>query len=652
MTKYTSYLSALSRPTKVAVQLAADCVLVIMAFLGAMLFRLESRTFLEIPANWVAVFVATVVTLLSFHFLGVYRALVRFVTGKILITIGKGAVIGAVSLYLAGLAFGAGIPRSVPIIFGVFVILLVGGLRFVVRTFFRNPAHLHKRPVIIYGAGDSGLQLLNSLFHGREYAPIALVDDDKRLQGLFVGGMRVYPASQIPHLVQETGAQVVLLAIPSIGRARRREIVEDLEDLSVEIKTIPGLSEIISGKAKISELRAVTAEDLLGRDPVAPNLELLGKNITGRVVMVSGAGGSIGSELCRQILAQKPKRLVLFEASEFALYSIESELSEAALRAHSSISVVPILGSVQHTRVLEDAISSFGVQTIYHAAAYKHVPLLEDNVVEGIRNNVFGTLSITSVAKKLGVENFILISTDKAVRPTNVMGATKRIAELICQAHASEASSTVFSMVRFGNVLGSSGSVIPRFRAQIESGGPVTVTHKDITRYFMTIPEAAQLVIQAGAMGKGGDVFVLDMGEPVKILDVAMGMVRLHGLVPYMVDHPDQILSEKGDIPICVTGLRKGEKLYEELLIGNNPSPTLHPRIMTASEVSLPMDELMAVLERLRQACDIVDLYRIVDILHELPLDYMPVGRKIEYWAAREEDESQGEAPGNLSVGA
>ncbi len=652
MTKYTSYLSALRRPTKVAIQLTADCVLVVMAFIGAMLFRLESATFLQLPANWVAVFVATVVTLLSFHFLGVYRALVRFVTGKILITIGKGAVIGAVSLYLAGLAFEAAIPRSVPIIFGLFVILFVGGLRFVMRTFFRNPAYLHKKPVIIYGAGDSGLQLLNSLFHGREYAPIALVDDDKRLQGLSVGGLRVYSADQIPQLVQELGAQVVLLAIPSLARARRRAIVEDLEELQVEIKTIPGLSDIISGKAKISELRAVTAEDLLGRDPVAPNHELLGRNITGRVVMVSGAGGSIGSELCRQILAQKPKRLVLFEASEFALYSIESELSEAVGRINPSIQVVPILGSVQHSRVLEDAITSFGVQTIYHAAAYKHVPLLEENVVEGIRNNVFGTLAIASVAKKLGVENFILISTDKAVRPTNVMGATKRIAELICQAHASETSPTVFSMVRFGNVLGSSGSVIPRFRAQIESGGPVTVTHKDITRYFMTIPEAAQLVIQAGAMGKGGDVFVLDMGEPVKILDVAMGMVKLHGLVPYMVDHPDQILPEKGDIPICVTGLRKGEKLYEELLIGNNPSPTLHPRIMTASEVSLPMDELMAVLERLRQACDIVDLYTIVDILHELPLDYTPVGRKIEYWAAREEDESQGEAAGNLSVGA
>lgn len=323
------------------------------------------------------------------------------------------------------------------------------------------------------------------------------------------------------------------------------------------------MSDIISGKAKISELRTVSAEDLLGRDPVAPDTELLGRNITGRVVMVSGAGGSIGSELCRQILTQNPSVLVLYDVSEFALYAIEAELSATATRLQHQTKVVPILGSVQHSRRLEAAIKAFKVQTIYHAAAYKHVPLVEENVVEGIRNNVFGTLAITLAAQKLGVENFILISTDKAVRPTNVMGATKRMAELICQAHAREGSSTVFSMVRFGNVLGSSGSVIPRFRAQIESGGPVTVTHKDINRYFMTIPEAAQLVIQAGALGQGGDVFVLDMGEPVKIMDLAFSMVKLHGLTPYLVDHPNQILPDKGDIPICVTGLRKGEKLYE-----------------------------------------------------------------------------------------
>lgn len=625
MASHINNLSKLSRPTKVAIQLILDAVLVVLSFFGAMLLRLEHVAFLGKLEVWVALVSAAVVALLVFQFLGLYRTLVRFVTGKILIAVGQGAITAAVVLYFAGIVFDASLPRSVPIIFGIFVFLFVGGLRFVARTLFRKPAQSLKRPVIIYGAGDSGLQLLNSLFHGRDYAPVGLVDDDPNLQGLLVGGLRVYAPGQIPLLAQETGAEVILLAIPSIGRARRREIVSALEDLRLEIKTIPGLSEIISGKAKISELRTVTAEDLLGRDPVSPDPELLGKTIVGRVVMVSGAGGSIGSELCRQILSQRPAALVLFEMSEFALYTIEAELSATAKRLQYSTKIVSVLGSVQQSRRVEAAIKAFGVQTIYHAAAYKHVPLIEENVVEGVMNNVFGTLAISLAAKKLGVENFILVSTDKAVRPTNIMGATKRVAELICQAHAREASSTVFSMVRFGNVLGSSGSVIPRFLAQIESGGPVTVTHQDITRYFMTIPEAAQLVIQAGAMGKGGDVFVLDMGEPVRILDLAMSMVKLHGLSPYLVDHPDQILPEKGDIPICVIGLRKGEKLYEELLIGNDPSPTLHPRIMTASEVSLPIKELMAVLDRLLHACENLDVPAIVTIMHELPVGYAPL---------------------------
>jgi len=330
--------------------------------------------------------------------------------------------------------------------------------------------------------------------------------------------------------------------------------------------------------------------------------------------------------LCRQILSLQPDTLVLYESSEFALYASEAELSDAAKRAHIATRIIPILGSVQHSDVLEAAIRSFRVQTIYHAAAYKHVPLVEENVVESIRNNVFGTLAISSAAKRLGVESFILISTDKAVRPTNIMGTTKRIAELICQAQAKDTNSTIFSMVRFGNVLGSSGSVIPRFSAQIEQGGPVTVTHRDITRYFMTIPEASQLVIQAGAMAKGGDVFVLDMGQPVKILDLAFDMIRLHGLVPYLVDHPDQVLPERGDIPVYVTGLRKGEKLYEELLIGDNPVRTKHPRIMTASEASLSYGQLMPILDRLHGACDAFDLPAILGIFRELPVDYAPTG--------------------------
>ena len=629
MPAHLTYLSTLRRRTKIFVQIGADAVLLALSFLGAMLFRLESLAFVNDADVWVSLGIAMTVALVSFWWLGLYRVLVRYINVRILGPVGKGLLFAVIALYASRLAFDLHLPRSVPIIFATFAFLLVGGLRFLARGVFRSPYQSGKRPVIIYGAGEAGLQLLHSLMHGRDYEPVALVDDDPVLHNLAVGGLQVCAPDDMPRLIEDRGAKVVLLAIPSIGRARRRDIVNMLETLKLEIKTIPSISEIISGKAKISELRAVSAEDLLGRDPVPPNPELLGKNITGKVVMVSGAGGSIGSELCRQILSQKPSTLVLYEVSEFGLYTIEAELSAIVERFGYATKIVAMLGSVQNRNRLEKAIEAFDVNTIYHAAAYKHVPLVEENVVEGVRNNVFGTLTIVSAAKKLGVENFILISTDKAVRPTNIMGASKRVAELICQAYAQEASGTVFSMVRFGNVLGSSGSVIPRFQAQIEKGGPVTVTHKDINRFFMTIPEASQLVIQAGAMGKGGDVFVLDMGEPVKIMELAMSMVKLHGLTPYVVDHPDQIGPERGDIPVCVTGLRKGEKLYEELLIGNDPMPTQHPRIMTASEASLPKGDLTLVLNRLLAACERFDLPAIIAILRELPLDYAPMQGEI-----------------------
>lgn len=604
-----------------------------------MMLLLGSLDFLGQPGIWEALVFSIIATLLAFWGLGLYHVVVRFITSSVLVTVATGTQVAVISLYGAELVFDIRFPSSMLFLFFVFAFFSVGVLRFAARAYFRSSNRLKKRPVIIYGAGEAGLQLLNALFHGNEFAPVALIDDDTSLQNLRIGGLRVYPRDRISHLVNKMGARLILLAMPSIGRVRRREIVEALADLHLEIKTIPGMSDIISGKAKVSELRTVSAEDLLGRDPVAPNPELLGRNINGLAVMVSGAGGSIGSELCRQILTHNPSVLVLYDVSEFALYTIESELSATATRLLHQTKVMPILGSVLDSRHLEATIEAFQVQTIYHAAAYKHVPLVEQNMVEGIRNNVFGTLAITLAAQKLGVKNFILISTDKAVRPTNVMGATKRIAELICQAHARDASPTVFSMVRFGNVLGSSGSVIPRFRDQIEAGGPVTVTHADITRYFMTIPEAAQLVIQAGALGQGGDVFVLDMGEPVKIIDLAFTMVRLHGLVPYMVDHPDQVLWDKGDIEVCVTGLRKGEKLYEELLIGNDSAPTMHPRIMTASEASLPCDALMAVLDRLLRACEAFDFPEIFAILHELPLGYAPSSKDISdlLWSAEQD---------------
>ncbi len=481
-----------------------------------------------------------------------------------------------------------------------------------------------KKPVVIYGAGSAGLELLNSLFHGRDYAPIAFIDDDRQFHGLTISGYRVHPPSEIPRLANDFGVKVVLLAMPKLSHSRRKEIFASLEQTNLEIKTIPALSDVISGKAKLSELRNVSAEDLLGRDAIAPNEEMLKRNIEGKSVMVTGAGGSIGSELCRQILLQKPKTLILYDISEYALYSIEGELQKIRDRSSVSVQIVPVIGSVQRASRLISTIEEHAVETIYHAAAYKHVPLVEENIVEGVLNNVFGTLAVVNASHELAVDNFILVSTDKAVRPTNVMGATKRIAELICQSFAEKKTATTFSMVRFGNVLGSSGSVIPRFRKQIEEGGPITVTHREINRYFMTIPEAAQLVIQAGAMAKGGDVFVLDMGEAVRIADLAVTMVKLHGLTPYLVDHPDEIRHGTGDIPICFTGLRKGEKLFEELLIGSNPKATEHPRIMTADEVSMKPDELSLSLDDLFKACKENDLRQVRRILLELPLQYAP----------------------------
>ena len=620
-----NHLSGLSRRMKITLQLLLDVLLIIIAFICSLLLHFGGLSFLGQPGILGALGLSVTATILVFWGLGLYAVVVRFITGRILVIVALGASVAASLLFVAGAVFNLSLLVSDSIIFATFVFLSIGGLRFAGRSFLRGPKRLSKQPVIIYGAREIGLQLLNALFHDHEYRPVALVDDDISLQDLSIGGLRVQSPEKIPLLVQGTDARVILLAIANMDRVRRREIVRSLEDLELEIKTVPGISDIISGKTRVSELRTISPEDLLGRDPVDPDPQLLGKNITGRIVMVSGAGGSIGSELCRQILTQNPSVLVLYDLSEFALYTIEADLSSIATRLNYKTKIMPILGSVQHSRRLEAVIKGFRVQTIYHAAAYKHVPLVEENVVEGIRNNVFGTLSIARAAQKLGVDNFILISTDKAVRPTNIMGATKRIAELICQAHATEKTSTIFSMVRFGNVLGSSGSVIPRFQAQIEAGGPVTVTHKDINRYFMTIPEAAQLVIQAGAMGQGGDVFVLDMGEPVKILDIAFSMVKLHGLMPYMVDNLGQNLQEQGDIPVSITGLRKGEKLYEELLVGNDPARTKHPRIMTASEASLPYDKLMTALDRLLQACEDFDLPTIIKIIHELPVDYKPL---------------------------
>lgn len=617
-------IAALDRRNKIAVQLALDSVLILISFLAAMYFRLDSLRFILDPWIWALMTITAPVTLATLHITGLYRSLVRYISARVLVSVAKGALVSTITLILATFILGVNLPRSLPFIYCIFVFLAIGGSRFTVRYLFRSSTHRHRKPVVIYGAGDAGLQLLNSLTHDREYAPVAFLDDNTKIQKLTIGGLPVYDVGTLDKVIEETGARIVLLAVPSASRQRRREIVTGLQTHDVEIRTVPGMTDIISGKAKISETRMVSPEDLLGRDPVTPITELMQRNITGKVVMVTGAGGSIGSELCRQILAFQPAELVLFEMSEHGLYTIESELADIVQDTCSNTRVNAVLGSVQHEKRLEEIIHRLGVHTIYHAAAYKHVPLIEDNIVEGVRNNVFGTLAIAGAAKRQAVENFILVSTDKAVRPTNVMGASKRLAELICQAFAMQSQKTIFSIVRFGNVLGSSGSVIPRFRAQIERGGPVTVTHTQINRYFMTIPEASQLVIQAGAMAKGGDVFVLDMGPPVKIIDLAIEMIRLYGLQPWGVDLPGIVSSSKGDIQICVTGLRKGEKLFEELLIGNNPASTQHARIMTASEATMTEAELQPALDRLYAACAAFDTHTILSVLRDLPLDYQP----------------------------
>ncbi|WP_232513309.1 nucleoside-diphosphate sugar epimerase/dehydratase [Zobellella denitrificans] len=595
-----------------------DTLFISLAFWAAYLLRLDSVSLLGSFRHWLVLAAMVPVTLLCFVRFGLYRAVLRYLGHHATLVMMGGVAVSAVTMVLAAYYFNAFLPRSVPVIYASLALLLCGGARSMARALYNQSTKKQKTPVIIYGAGSSGRQLNTSLTHGSEYRAVAFVDDNPGLQKALLQGLTVYSPAELPWLVERYGAQKLLLAMPSISRQRRREIVDALEDLQIDMLTIPGMADIVSGKAKLNELHEVSVEDLLGRDPVEPFPDLISANIRGKVVMVTGAGGSIGSELCRQIVQQGPRTLVLFEMSEYALYQIDQELNGMCREAGYAVRIVPIMASVQRQNRLEAVMRAFGVQTVYHAAACKHVPLVEYNVVEGVRNNVFGTWRAAEAAINCGVETFVLISTDKAVRPTNVMGTSKRLAELVLQGLALRQQQTRFCMVRFGNVLGSSGSVVPLFKKQIRAGGPITLTHQEITRYFMTIPEAAQLVIQAGAMGRGGDVFVLDMGEPVRIIDLARKMVRLMGYEVKDKQNPD------GDIEIRVTGLRPGEKLYEELLIGADEQPTLHPRIRAAREVHLPWPEVARLLDELEQACEHYNQPRIRELLLGAPTAFTP----------------------------
>ena len=610
-----------SRAKKRLITLCIDSLFIMLAFWLALIVRLDSLEPLKQLDNWLLLALLTPISLYTFVSLGLYRAVLRYMNSQAIWAIVLGTVITTVILVLLAFFMGTDIPRTMPFIFAWLCLLTVGGARVLVRAIIGKMTTSKKESVIIYGAGSAGRQLATALSAGPEYFVRAFIDDDVTKHGSIIQGIPVVCFKDIYELINKRKVSKVLLALPSETRARRKEILAQLEPLTIKVLSIPGMADVVEGKAKLAEITEVGVEDLLGRDPVAPRKDLMTANISNKVVMVTGAGGSIGSELCRQIVKQKPTKLVLFELSEFGLYSIEKELSEYITNNNLNIELVPIMGSVQRINRIETVMKTFGVQTVYHAAAYKHVPLVEHNVVEGVRNNMFGTYYCAKAAVNAGVENFVLISTDKAVRPTNVMGATKRMAELVLQGLAQKQGvnhKTRFCMVRFGNVLGSSGSVVPLFRRQIKEGGPITLTHPDITRFFMTIPEAAQLVIQAGAMGKGGDVFVLDMGDPVKIKDLATKMVRLSGFEVKSETNPH------GDIEIKCTGLRPGEKLYEELLIGDNVGETTHERIMTASEVMLPLAELNVFIEALDIACHNFDHESIRQLLLDAPTGFNP----------------------------
>lgn len=612
-------LLALPRNIKKIFFVIHDVLMIFVAFWFTQSLKASYSDEWYSSANWLAFGTTTVLTIGLFIRLGLYRAVTRFVSTRVLTTAVFGSIISTLIFFTSILIFEQRLRLALPIVYFLLLVVLVTSSRMILRAILSERHTKQMIPVIIYGAGRSGRQLLEAVKQVREYHAVAFVDDDTRIQHSVIYDLAVYHPDEIAMLIDRYGIEKILLAIPSSTQEERKKIIKRLEQYPCEVLTIPGMKDLVDGKINVSLLKKISVVDLLGRDPVAPHPELMRADVRGKVVMVTGAGGSIGSELCRQILRCAPAKLLLFELSEFALYNIDKELGETQSENDSHIEIIPLLGSVQNQARLTSIMQAYHVDTVYHAAAYKHVPMVEYNTIEGIQNNVFGTLSCAQAAIASHVKTFVLISTDKAVRPSNTMGASKRMAELCLQALAAEpGQSTRFCMVRFGNVLGSSGSVVPVFEKQIASGGPITLTHPEITRYFMTIPEAAQLVIQAGAMGRGGDVFVLDMGDSVKIIDLAKQMIHLSGLRLRDAAHPD------GDIEIKITGLRPGEKLYEELLIGDDVQRTFHPRIMTANEAMLPWPQLDDILRHMQEACQAMDQTTVRQLLLAAPTGFRP----------------------------
>lgn len=608
-------LAQLAPRTKFWVMVGGDAVFLPLCMFASVTFRLGSFD-VAVNTATAAQIAFALLTLPVLAVAGLYRTVVRYIDLRVLAAASGALAVVVWLVYLGALAMNLQVlPRSAFLIYWFVAFAYVVTSRFVARSLLRRsmrPSARARVRTAIYGAGDAGAQLAQAMQFSTEYKAVCFVDDRRDLQNKTVAGLRVYAPDNIDQAVISHEVDQIVVAIPSASVEQKRKLISHIETTGLPVRILPGLVEMVDGTADVADIRQVDVADLLGRDPVPPAPALYGRNIVGKVVMVTGAGGSIGSELGRQILSQRPERLVLVDHSEFALYSIDQELTHAA----NGTSVVACLGSVLNEELLFSLMQRYQVQSVYHAAAYKHVPIVEANVQQGLFNNVFGTLAVAKASQRAGVETCVLISTDKAVRPTNVMGASKRVAELVFQAAAQRQSKTVFSMVRFGNVLGSSGSVVPLFRRQIQSGGPVTITHPDIVRYFMLIPEAAQLVIHAGAMAMGGEVFVLDMGEPVRIADLARSMIRLSGLTERTADRP------WGDIEIKATGLRPGEKLFEELLIGDNVVASTHPRIMCAHERHIDPALLDKMLNSLAQACASNDEESMLRLLRNLVPEY------------------------------
>jgi FlaA1/EpsC-like NDP-sugar epimerase len=609
----------LSRFEKQAVTAATDLLSIPIALVVALLLHL-GHTDLAGPENYMwLVFASPLVAIPIFLIIGLYRAVIRYIDHQIVRIIIVGALVSALALALVGRAMlGHNFSPTPFFIFGANLVVYLLTSRFLARGFFLGDRRAPRSErVAIYGAGKAGRLLANALRPSVAYVPVVFLDDNPHLHKTTIAGIKVYCPTNIEDILHKYNVSTVLLAMPTLNRMEQRKIIDRLTSLKVKIKVTPQIENLVSGRSRVDDVREIEIEDLLSRDPVAPDNALLSVCITGKSVVVSGAGGSIGSELCRQIVKLAPRRLVMLELSEYALYAIDQELRSVVTANNLEVELVPFLGSVLDTKKCVDIFKHFEIETVYHAAAYKHVPLVEQNPIEGIRNNVFGTLSFARAAVSAEVKCFVLVSTDKAVRPTNVMGSTKRVAELILQAFSRQHSQTRFCMVRFGNVLGSSGSVVPLFRRQIASGGPVTLTHPEITRYFMTIPEAAQLVVQAGSMGTGGDVFVLDMGQPVKIADLAKKMINLSG-------QEVRSAGTGSGIELRFVGLRPGEKLYEELLIGDNVTATDHPLIMRAQEAEIAWPFLDLMLKQLDEACNHGDQQGIRNQLRKMVPEFTP----------------------------